>query len=244
MLCKKIVISKEENETLDEIGSYMSRQCIDHTLKENEDVSTVSFVADDEKLYDLCQFLADTVLKRKIENRLKRYITKTYGCFNSDECKVILGSVLNCELARELPGRIYIYLKINKSINPHGFYDFMCKDVTDYILDCASEEAEKLIAMNDNNDFIEILKCFSDLSPGSSEMVEISADSTGLKISACYPGRGDCLSEYAGDDADVLSELIALNPDTILVHGKEEFLRNDMSSVITAVFDGRIEYSK
>ena len=50
------------------------------------------------------------------------------------------------------------------------------------------------------------------------------------------------MTEYGYCDADVLAELVTMNPQKIEIKGKEEFLKTEIAGVITAVFEDRIYY--
>ena len=243
MLCKRIVFTNDDGIYCDELVSHMSRMDITHKLYKEDTYTEIIIKADDERLYELCCELTGGVKKTEIRNYILKLLLREYGCFNADERKVICASVLRCDFLDELSGRMYIYLKVNKSINPIAFYRFMCRDMEENIKELVYDEADKMLSVNDNGDFIEILRYFSRISPDSADTVELTADSSGVRISACFPKQSEAImEEYGEEDADVLSELVTLNPKHISVYGREEFLNSDLAGVITAVFEERIEY--
>ncbi len=241
MLCTKIIFSKEFSDVSKSLSDFMSRNKMHHKVYE-EDSSEIEADTDDEGLFAICCELARQITEKCVKPAVHRFLQRMYACFNSDESRIICSNVLNRDFLSELPGRLYIYVKVNKCVNPTAFYVFMCKDIAKEIKTSTEEEAEKILAMNDNCDFIELLRCFADVSMDSVEAVELVADSRGLHITGCYPENGSFMEEYSLDEADVLAELVTMNPKKIHVSGKEEFLKNDISAVITAVFDGRIQY--
>lgn len=242
MLCTKIIFTNEGMSDIGNLSNFMKRSGIKHKTYDDKERTEVEADVDDEGLYELCCELSRYILDKCIKKAILKFLDIEYACFNSDECKIICCNVFRRDFVSELPGRIYIYLKINRSVNPYGFYHFMCRDISNEALRLASEEADRILAMNNNSDFIELLKCFSAVSMDSAESVELTCDNTGIHITSCSPHFGDCLTEYASDEADVLAELVTLNPKRIDVLGKDNFLRNDISAVITAVFEDRIQY--
>ena len=82
------------------------------------------------------------------------------------------------------------------------------------------------------------------MSEESVSKVSVYASAGVLEIKECFPDKYNCNQEFADADSDVLAELITLNPKSIEIYGKDEFLKNDMSAVIKAVFEDRIEYRR
>ena len=243
MLCKRIVVTNDSGINCDELVCYMSKSGAWHKLYKEDTYAEIIIKLNDESLYEFCCELNNKIKKTEIRNYILKLLLREYGCFNSDERKVICASVLRSDFLDELSGRMYIYLKVNKSINPTAFYRFMCRDMKENIKELVYEEADKMLSINDSTEFIEILKYFSKISPDSADTVELTADSSGVRISACYPEQTEiAMEEYGEEDADVLSELVTLNPKHISVYGREEFLNSDLAGVITAVFEERIEY--
>lgn len=242
MLCTKIIFTNDKREAAEKLSAFMHRADIRHKMNEYPDTCELEADADDEKLYELCCEISQHISDNHIKKSIERFLDKCYACFNSDECKIICYNVLRRDCISEIPGRLYIYLKVNKSVNPFAFYRFMCTDISREVLESAGEEADRILSMNENSDFIELLKCFSHISPESVETVELSAHGPEIRIISCTPELADYNAEYGADEADVLSELVTLNPSHIVISGKEDFLKNDISAVITSVFEGRIEY--
>ena len=243
MLCKRIVFTNDSGKIADEFINYIEKSDIHHKTHNEEDYREVVLKTDDERLYQVCLELSEKIKGIIVRQFIFNYLNRHYDCFNSDEKKVIALSVLKYEFFSELAGRTYIFLKVNKVINPVSFYNFMCRDIRTNTEKALCEEAEKILSVNDGTDFIEILKYFSKISPEEADTVELTADSTGVRISACFPGESiSNLEEYGEEESDVLSDLVTLNPKHIEVYGREDFLKCDLAGVITAVFEERIEY--
>lgn len=242
MLCTRIIFTNDKRETADKLSAFMRRVCICHEFNEYSDSCEIEAEPDDEKLYEMCCELSAHITDDYIKKNIEHFLDKNYACFNSDESKIICCNVLARDCVSELPGRLYVYIKVNKSVNPFAFYRFMCTDISREVLDAAAQEADKILTMNENSDFIELLKCYAGVSPESVDTVEIIAAGRGIRITACNPDTADYNAEFGLDEADILSELVTLNPKRILISGKDDFLRNDISAVITSVFEGRIEY--
>ncbi len=242
MLCTKIIFTNDNMTCAQRFSDFLHGDKIKHKVYSDEDSSEVEADSDDEGLYDICCEITNYVKEKSIKASVSRFLYRHYACFNSDESKIICSNVFKRDFISELPGRMYIYLKIRGSINPFAFYDFMCKDIDKKAKDAAVEEADRILAMNDNSDFIDLLKNFASFSMESFDKVELTADSTGLRITSCCPDEADVCTEYAADEEDILAELVTMNPKQIEILGKEEFLKNEISAVIIAVFEDRIQY--
>jgi len=242
MLCTRIIFTDDIRSGVKLLSGFMRYLGIEHKTYDDEKCANIEAEADDEGLYAICCEISRYILDVCVKRSILKYLYRSYGCFNSDECKIICCNVFKRDFVSELPGRIYIYLKVNRSVNPFAFYHFMCRDIYKNAIDASSEEADRILAMNDNSDFVELLKCFSRVSMDSADFVELRCDSSGIHITSCQPDTMDDITEYASDEADVLAELVTLNPKRIDVLGKEDFLKNDISAVITAVFEDRIQY--
>lgn len=244
MLCKKIIVANDnigyEQKLIDFIKN--SNVFFENEIKEKFFVLNIS--ANDESLYEICCEISEYIKHTAIKEDVKKILEREFSCFNADEKSRICKSVFAAEELKELSGRIYVYLKFNKSVNPVGFYRFMCKDVAHCVENAVLREAEKMISINDTEEFIGMLRYFSAMSPVSTDIVELTADKNGLRISA-VKGNGDCNTEFADLEIvteDILAELVTLNPSSIVVHGKEYFECDGMSSVILGVFGDRISY--
>lgn len=196
----------------------------------------------DEELYEMCCVVCDLAVREVICSSVRKALIKDLGDFNSDELEHVCNIVLSKDFVEEIPGRMYVYLKLNGCINPQGFYTFMCRDIDSEVNRCVRCEANKIMELTEQADMIETLKYFSDISPECVSKVVLFADSAGLKIKECIPPRDEALCEYSATETDVLAELVTLNPVCIEIHGKEDFLKNEISTVIEAVFENRIEY--
>ena len=240
MLCKRIVFTEDACGGADRILDFARQNGIHHSITKSHDTMEMDTDADDEELYSICCELTRYVTENFIKTQIMSFLHRNYNCFNLDEYRVICTRVTQKDFISELSGRMYVYLKVNGRINPYGFYRFMCRDILQQVLIETEEEAENIIALNDNNDFIELLKYFSSVSPDSAERVELSCDRGGIRITSCRSTHSD--TEYAMEEADVLAELVTLNPKSIQITGKDDFLKNELYEVITAVFKDRIEY--
>lgn len=242
MLCIQFIFTKEYFS----YGEQLARdaKCLEHTcgLSTYCDLVEVEADAEDEGLYELCCIVSEYIKGKCIQSSVKRFLLSNYACFNSDECAVICTGVSERKFVSDIPGRMYIYLKIWGSINPFSFYTFMCRDIDALVCEVASEEAEKMLLARDNGDFISLLKSFADVSMANSDFVELTADSRGLRITSCRPATNDGTVEYSAEEEDILARLVTLNPGRISICGKEDFLKNDLSAVITAIFEDRIQY--
>ena len=243
MLCGKTIIT---NENRDKIRRVLSLENSKLLLEQSK--SSINLITDEnvteEILYEVCCDLAEFISKAYVAKDIYRYIEKNYSCFNADEKKIICSHALNCEQIGELPGRIYIFLKSENSINLFGFYKLMCTDIVSAVNDAVTEEAERLVSLNDTEDFIELLKYFAAMSPVSSERVDIVAKKCSIKI-VNSADENTYNAEFASLDPmpeDILSELVALNPKKIVVHGKEFYEKSEFSLIINSVFKDRIFY--
>jgi len=242
ILCTKIIFTNDTRSAAKELSGFMMQNGIKHRLADDDETTELTADTDDEGLYALCCHMGVMVFDICVKRAIRFFLDKRYACFNTDECNIICCNVLRREFVSELPGRMYIYLKVNQTINPVAFFRFMCRDISQDAMLAAEEEAEKLIGMNENSDFIELLKCFSSISDDSLDRVVLTADSRGVRITDFSPQKENMLTEYGCDESDILAELVTMNPKLIQIHGKEHFLNNEISSVITAVFEERIEY--
>lgn len=240
MLCKRIVFTEVNYPDSERIMDFAEQNSIGCTASKSDDSIEIETDADDEELYSICCKLTEFVSDNYIKTQIMSFLHKNYNCFNADEYRMICNGVAEREFISEISGRMYVYLKVNGTINPMGFYLFMCRDVFERVLMAAEEEAENIITMNDNNDFVRLLRCFMGVSPDNTDKVELLCDSDGIRITH---SRGGCADmECALDEADVLAELVTLNPKRIEIKGKEDFVKNDLYAVITAVFKDKIEY--
>ena len=213
-------------------------------MKESGDAFVISINANDEALYDVCCDLAEFLVRTEVKRSVYRNVEQRYDVFNADEKERILSSVARCDELGELPGRMYIYLKSGSSINPQGFYRFMCKDIDSAAVEASSDEAERLISLNDTEDFIQLLKYFASLSPLITERVDIVAKKYSIKV-INSDTDGDYTAEFASLDPlpeDILSELVTLNPKKIVVHGREYYDSSEFSVIIDGVFGERVTY--
>ena len=197
---------------------------------------------EDEEIYEMCCIVTDCVIIDAINSSVKKTLAKTIEDFNNDEFQYISNVVYGKDFIKEIPGRMYVYIKMNKSVNPMGFYMFMCRDIDDAVCRFTEDEANNILEINEKTDMIETLKYFSDMSPENVKKVVIFAECGTIKIKECIPPRKDIFAEFSSTETDVLAELVSLNPGCIEIHGREDFLKNEISSLIEAVFENRIEY--
>jgi len=241
-LCTKIIFTNVKNDSFFlGVKDYIKNNIPCHSIKGSEEKIEIELDADDEALYGVCVKLGEYVTYNIIKPKVN-ILLSSYDCFNKDESHIIWTNVLKCQPICEISGRMYVYLKVNKSIHPLGFMAFMCKDTVKNALEYARDEADKILQLNDRLNMIDTLKYFSDMSLESVEKVVLTANSGNVRIVYGLPEERYKNGEYAMDQADVLAELVTMNPEHIEIHGKEEFLKTDISSVIEAVFENRIEY--
>ena len=243
MLCGKTIITNENRDKIRGILNFENSKLLLEQYSFPMNLITDKNLKD-EILYEVCCDFAEFVSKVYVAKDIYRYIEKNYSCFNADEKKIICSHALNCEKIGELPGRIYIFLKTENSINLFGFYKFMCTDIVSAVNDAVSQEAERLVSLNDTQDFIELLKYFAAMSPVSTERVDIVAKKCNIKI-VNSADENTYNAEFASLDPmpeDILSELVALNPKKIVVHGKEFYEKSEFSLIINNVFKDRIFY--
>lgn len=244
MLCTKIVFTSDTGNYEHKFSDFLTAHKFKHKVYRHRDSSEVETETDDEGLYDICCELSQYISQHTIREAIANFLYSNYkGCFNSDEINLIYANVSKRDFLSELPGRIYVYIRMQNTINPFAFYVFMCRDINSKVLDTACDEADKLFAVNENAEFIELLKSFAVVSMESFDRVELTADSTGIRISSCMPEEAGVCTEYAVDEEDVLAELVTMNPKRIDIMGKEDFLNSEISTVITAVFEDRIHYN-
>lgn len=242
MLCSKIIFTREDIECSDRVSEFIKNKGLVCANRNQSDISEIEVEADDEELYGICRELTRYVRDKMIKSHVNKILAKEYACFNSDEKGIILANVFNSDFLGEIPGRMFVYLKINKRINPFAFYRFMCTDITNLIENATCAEADRILAVNDDADFVDLLKYFSQISAESSELIELTATEGEVRITDYGPGYGLNSTEYGYCDADVLAELVTMNPRKIEIKGKEEFLKTEIAGVITAVFQDRIYY--
>ncbi len=242
MLCTKIIFTNVEDELFFELADYIKNNTDDFDINTEDRAFSIAFNSNDKVLYEFCCIMFNKIFKPSAEISIRRRISQVYGCFNPDEIEMICQNTLNRDYTNEVPGRMYVYLKLNKEINPIGFYTFMCADIKKYLLSVLEEESEKIFELNDKLDMIETLKCFSELSLENTQKVVLKATGYGIEIIECVPDNFNFSVEYSLEESDVLAELVTLNPKVIEVYGKDEFEKNEMSSVIEAVFENRIYY--
>lgn len=240
MLCKRIIFTNENVNP--EFTDYIKNKCKSCKMTASGNEVEIDEECDDEELYNVCCALKKYILPSAMNNYVWRTLADSYSCFNRDERNLICSAVLSKDSVAEISGRMFVYLKVNPQMNPEGFLQFMCRDIIKQIVETTEDEADRLIEINDEFNMIETLKYFSDISPECVPRVVLNADSAGIKITNEAHGKGSCFAEYSADDTDILAELVTLNPGCIEIHGREEFLKNEMSAVIQAVFGNRIEY--
>ena len=243
MLCTKIVFTSDTKKYEHDISSFLTARNFKYKIHRHEDSTEVDTETDDEGLYDICCELSRYVEELSVRETVEVFLHCNYrGCFNSDETKLIYSNVCKKTFLKELPGRLYVYIRTQNTVNPFAFYTFMCKDIHSKVIDTAGNEADKLFTVNENTEFIELLKNFEVVSMESYDKVELVADNTGIRIASCFPEERDICTEYALDEEDILAELVTMNPKHIDIKGKEDFLNSEISTVITAVFEDRIHY--
>ncbi len=242
MLCSKIIFTKEDVDCSVSLTDFMNAKAVKYKIHSEEDATEIEAETDDEGLYQICCELTRYIRDRIIKFEINKKLTRVYACFNADEKGIILSNVLSHDFMKEIPGRMYVYLKVNKGINPFAFYRFMCRDISNLIDNATSAEADRIVAINDEADFVDLLKYFAQISSDSADSVELTASGGEVKITGCMPDNEVCMTEYGYCDADVLAELVTMNPQKIEIKGKEEFLKTEIAGVITAVFEDRIYY--
>ena len=240
MLCTKIIIGDFMDLSCDVSVAFggLEKELV---LNLKEGYASIREDADDAQIFNICRVVSDVIYDSIIKKELKAFLYASYGCFTKDEYERILKRVWDRPFAKELPGRLYVYLKVHGRVNPVGFYRFMCKDLADTARIASTEEADRIIDMNDRNEMIETLKCFAGLSGESVSKVVLWAHRGKIEIKECIP-LGLSSAEFWEDDVDILAELVTLNPGVIEIHGREEFIQNEISTVIEAVFEDRIQY--
>lgn len=244
-MCKRIVLTNDNHGSTAVLLNFMERHGIDAKCVGAKGSMSLSFEADDEALYGICGEISEYIIQTAVKSDVKKILDFEYNCFNNDEKNLIISSVLASDKLSELTGRIYVFLKCEKAVNPTGFYRFMCRDVFARVCDAVMSEADKLMALNDAGDFIRVLKYFASVSPESIEKAELTADERGIRISH-IDGNTTCadaeFADISAEGDDVLSELVSLNPAAIVIHGREFFDKNLLSDIIKNVFEKRITY--
>lgn len=246
IVCKRIVLANDNHGNCAALSDFIERCGVGAEYSLTEGYVSVSFDADDEILYDICGAVTEFIIQTAVKSDINKILDFEYNCFNKDEKSLIVGSVLSSDCLLELTGRIYIFLKCEKTVNPVGFYRFMCRDIFAAVYDSVMNEADKLMALNDTGDFIRVLKYFASISSESIEKAELTADDRGIRISHVEGNVPYADAEFADMSAygeDVLAELVSLNPKSIIVHGREIFDKNILSDIIKNVFEKRITYA-
>ncbi len=242
MLCTKIILLDTDADVLDGFSDLPPDSCDMVNIHYTEGYLEIDKSADDGRLYKVCSDISEIIYKTLIKNDIKTFLFRTYDCFTADEYGRILKLVWERPFSAELPGRLYVYLKVNNKVNPVGFYRFMCRDLSVAAKDAAIEEADRIIDMNERNEMIETLRCFAGMSAHSVNKVVLCATCDKIDIKECIPAIDVGNAEFSRENTDVLAELVSLNPKIIEVHGREDFRKNDISTVIEAVFEDRIQY--
>lgn len=245
MLCTKIIITNDKRDNAQKLLDFIKNSNVFFEHSSIDGSCIVNVNADDEKLYEICCKISEYIMYTAVKADIKKTLDAEYSCFNNDEKELICSSVFMIDELSELTGRIYIYLKYNKAVNPLGFYRFMCRDIAEAVSEAVLIEADKIIGLNDTEDFIRLLRYFSSMSPFCAEKAELIADSAGIRILEVKNREENYGSEFASMELagdDVLSELVNLNPSSIVIHGKKFFDSDDMAEVINGVFGERITF--
>lgn len=205
----------------------------------------VEVYAPNDKLYEICSAAAVYILSTEVEKIANEILHIEYPNFSREERSLIVKAVAANDEFSELTGRLYIYLKHGGCVNLSGFFYFMCRDFSKKIYDIVCDEADKILSVSDMEDFIALLRYFASVSPVCCERADIFAKDNSLFLSVGKTEKASFDEEYAMMDfscEDTLSELVALNPQKIVVHGKEFYENTEIASVIGGIFGDKITF--
>ena len=103
MLCTKIIFTNEFASSAHSLSDFMHKAGIHHGLKDNADSAELETDADDEGLYEVCCEISRLILNSAVKPAVMSFLHKYYGCFNSDESRIILCNVMRRDFLGNSP---------------------------------------------------------------------------------------------------------------------------------------------
>ena len=244
ILCKEIIITDETAFGAD-FNSHMNDK-MKFTDCSGKTVYIAENVEENDDLYELCLALADFVCSSAVKNDIEIYLAKNYTCFNSEETEMIVSEVMTCAELKEMAGRMFLFLRFQDSIEPNAFYRFRCGDIKEAVLRRTDEEAENVIAMDSREEFIRLMRYFASMSTVACESVDLVAADDGIRLINPVISNGGFMEELGmldSDADDAFTDLVALNPQRITIHGREYYEKQKrVSYIINSVFGERIVF--
>lgn len=245
ILCSRIVITNENRAEIENFIDDIKKLNVFFEVTGSGNAHILDISADDGKLYEVCCVVSSFIMATEVKKTARCILNAEYPNFNRDEKILIVRAVMGNDEFSELPGRLYIYLKHGGTVNPNGFFRFMCRDLDNRIYDMVCEEADKMMSVSDMADFISLLRYFASMSPVCCERADIIAGKHSIRLLIPPDGSRSFATEFADMDfigEDALSELVTLNPKRIVVHGRQYYEGSETASIVDAVFEGRITF--
>ncbi|MCH5186587.1 MAG: putative sporulation protein YtxC [Oscillospiraceae bacterium] len=145
------------------------------------------------------------------------------------------------------------YIEREDFLNIEGFILFrlqMYKKELEYSVE---KSLDGIIAENEYNEFIELLKFFVDMQESSIPLIHIIySEKKYILLDKNYNEITDeCIDDFKNEmrygiinyDDLLLSTLISLSPKSIIIHNKDNLPNKQLLSTLEKVFDNKIKYS-
>lgn len=169
---------------------------------------------------------------------------KAYEIFNKISPDIRIGLIMS-DLAD--------YITHEKFLNIDGFVLFRLKAYKKELERNVNKSLDGIVAENEYNEFIELLKFFVDIQESSIQIIHIMysenkyilLDKNYCEISDEYISdfKNEMLCGAINYDDLLLSTLISLSPKSIIIHNKENITNKQLLSTLEKVFAGKIKYS-
>jgi len=223
---------------------YNNNENIDLIIENEEDADLLA--------RELAKYIQSHYEKSIIYNMLGEL---NYGNFNSICFSTIYNRLLDNPINKRLDilyGILKEYVSEEKILNMNGFVIFRLAEYKDELKSLLKKTVDSMVAENDYNEFIELLRFFVEIQESEIECIHviyscgryILFDENYNEITEEYISGIKNEIKYGTINYDdlLLSTLISLAPKKIYIHGKDNIINKQLLKTIRCVFDERVEY--
>ena len=218
----------------------------------NRNINVVFDSKEDVEIFaeEFAQYIQSHYEKGMVYKMFENYGLK-YSQFNSTY--KMLGK-FSSDKRKELIKKSFIsYIEDESFLNLNGFITFRLPLYKKELEKAVRKSLDGIIAENEYNEFIELLRFFVEMQESSLQVVHIiysDGKYTLLDNNLCEI-TDDCINDFKNEmrygtinyDDLLLSTLISLSPKTIVIHNKNDIPNKQLLATLEKVFLNKIQYS-
>ncbi len=235
-------------ELVKRLTDYLERENIKYEFEKYKRIWSAFLHIDGEGEKRICDVLSEFVINHHIKKYLNSYLDTEFYFFEKNEKQILLQKVLQRIDKDEISQKIESFFDEKGCIILDGFFKFRLKDYMAYVDALIMEEAEKMTAEKEINEFANLLRFFVSIGDSICDTVHITRDKEEFVLTddkgASLLDIPDIMYEFSDfehqPEDELLSSLVSIAPKHIIIH-KSAFSENDDMHLIQKVFENSIE---